>query len=273
MLAAAGVAAPVVEAELLLAAVLGRPRTQLRLSPDLSAEQEAAYARLVQRRATREPLQYLLGSAFFRHVELAVGPGVFVPRPETELLVDAVLPHLRGLNQPVIVDLCAGSGALGLAVVDECPAAVVTVVERGPEALRWLHTNVDRLGRGRVSVVAADVLDAALLTDASLLGGLAGRVDAVVANPPYVPAATPVGPEVEHDPPEAVFAGWDGLALMPGLIAVAAGLLQCGGVLAIEHGDTHRAALVAGLDRDSWRDVIDHDDLTGRPRFVTAVRR
>jgi release factor glutamine methyltransferase len=256
-LAAAGVASPRVDAELLLAHCLGVERSRLS-TVDGPAPPE--FAQAVQRRAAREPLQYIVGSAAFRYIDVAVGPGVFVPRPETELLVDAVLPVLA--PAATVVDLCAGSGALAVAIAHEVPGAQVYAVERSPAALPWLRRNASRTS---VTVVEGDV------TDPLLLGELPGRVDAVVSNPPYVPAGTLVEAEVRADPAEAVFAGADGLALIPAVIDRAAALLRAGGVLAIEHDET-QAQAVPVLLRDGWRDVADHRDLAGRPRYTTAVR-
>jgi release factor glutamine methyltransferase len=263
-LATAGVESARHDAEQLLAHLLNVSRAALLIRGEVSGDDAGAFDDLVTRRAAREPLQYLIGRAPFRHLELKVGPGVFIPRPETELLVDAVLPHLHTQPAPVVVDLCSGSGALALAIAQECPTAQVTALERSPDALVWLRANADGTG---VSVIAGDV------TDPHVLAELIGAVDVVVSNPPYVPSGTTVGPEVRHDPGEAVFAGPDGLALMPAVIATAARLLQPGGVLAIEHDDTHEQAMPALLRDDTrWTDIADHRDLTGRPRFATAVR-
>nr|MDQ6938306.1 peptide chain release factor N(5)-glutamine methyltransferase [Actinomycetota bacterium] len=242
------------------------------LAPAITSGQVDAFAEVVRRRQDREPLQYLLGHAAFRHLDLAVGPGVFIPRPETELLVDAVLPHLAAIAHPVVVDLCAGSGALGLAIATECPAADVTVVEHSTDALAWLRGNVEALGGGRVRIVAGDVTDPHLLSDPAGLGALVARVDAVLSNPPYVPEGSRVDAEVDHDPPEAVFAGADGLDLMPGIIALAAALLRSGGRLALEHSETHGPALLEAFEPRSWRDVAGHEDLTARPRYVVATK-
>lgn len=251
------------DAELLLAHVLGTPRSRLVLAPVPSADRVAAFDALVARRAAREPLQHLLGTAAFRHVQVAVGPGVFVPRPETELLVDAVLPHV-GAND-VAVDLCAGSGALALALADEVPGLAVVAVERAPDALSWLERNADGTG---VRVVRADVAAGPVLPD------LSGTVAAVVCNPPYVPAGRPVPPEVAADPPDALFAGADGLAVIRSVVARAGELLRPGGVLAVEHDDSHGTAVPELLRRDGrWRAVADHLDLAGRPRYATATRR
>ncbi|MDQ6849466.1 MAG: peptide chain release factor N(5)-glutamine methyltransferase [Actinomycetota bacterium] len=263
-LAGAGVASPRVDAELLLAHVLSVERARLVLNHDPDAKSRAEYAELVRRRANREPLQHIVGLAPFRHLLLAVGPGVFVPRPETELLVDAVLPILRDLDRPVVVDLCAGSGALALAIANEVPAARVHAVERSPAALEWLRRNA---ATSDITVVDADVKDPALLRD------LRGAVDVVVSNPPYVPSATQVEPEVHADPDEAVFAGADGLALMPAVIERAGELLRPGGMSAVEHDDTHAHAVLELLRADArWDKITDHADLSGRARFATARR-
>lgn len=264
-LGAAGVASPRVDAELLLCAVLGVPRTRLLTQRDLPRPALEQYRSWVERRAAREPLQYIVGTAPFRHVEVAVGPGVFIPRPETELLIDAVLPHLRDLPAPLAVDLCAGSGALALALAAELPTATVLAVEGAPRAFDWLQRNA--AGRSVVAV-HADVREPDALRDH------AGRADAVVANPPYVPDGVAVDPEVRADPPEAVFAGADGLALLPAVLERAAQLLRPGGWFAVEHHDTHGAAVVELLARDGrWADANDHRDLAGRPRYATARRR
>lgn len=263
-LAGAAVASPRVDAEYLLAHCSGVARSRLPLLREVTAAQQAAFELLLERRAQREPLQHLLGTAAFRHVELAVGPGVFVPRPETELLVDAALPLLGRTTRPIVVDLCAGSGALAVAVADEVAGARVIAVERDPAALQWLRRNTEGTG---IEVVEADI------SDPDLLAQVRGRAHAVLCNPPYVPAATPVDPEVRADPPVAVFAGADGLQLMPAVISRAAELLAAGGVVAIEHDDTHGAALPGLLHADGrWTEINDQLDLTGRPRYVTAIR-
>lgn len=263
-LTAAGVGSPRVDAELLLAHVLGVERSALPTIDGVGADDAARFGDLVRRRAQREPLQYLTGQAPFRYTMLAVGPGVFIPRPETELLVDAVLPSLTALDAPLVVDLCAGSGALAHSVAHEVPQATVIAVEQSPDALVWLRRNS---AASSVEVVAADVRDAGLLADHD------SAVDAVLCNPPYVPAGSAVGAEVAHDPSVAVFAGADGLALMPAVIDLAARLLRPGGVLALEHDDSQYESVPRLLRAgEQWCDVVDHRDLTGRPRYVTATR-
>ena len=263
-LSTAGVPAARADAERLLAAALGVPRTRLAAVDTVDAETAVRFAELVARRSAREPLQHLVGTVAFRYVEIAVGPGVFVPRPETELLVDAVLPVLRANPHPVAVDLCAGSGALALAVADEVPSATVYAVERSPSALHWLRRNC---AGSNVQVVAADVADPGLLPQ------LTDRVDALLANPPYVASDEDVDPEVRHDPADALFAGSDGLAVLPAVVATARRLLRPGAVLSVEHGDQQGTAITALISGDDgWRQVVDHRDLAGRPRYVTAER-
>jgi release factor glutamine methyltransferase len=259
----AGVDSARVDAELLLAHCLGVERTRLSTVDDVDDAAQRDFLAMVERRAAREPLQHICGCASFRYLDVAVGPGVFVPRPETELLVDAVLPALATVAAPVVVDLCAGSGVLALSIAREVPGATVHAVELQDAALAWLRRNAGT----EIAVVAGDV------TDPSLLAHLHGRVDAVVSNPPYVPLGTDVEPEVRADPAQAVFAGADGLTLMPAVIARAAALLRPGGVVAVEHDATHGEAVPRMLRQsDLWRDVADHRDLAGLARYATAVR-
>ncbi|GLH95688.1 release factor glutamine methyltransferase [Phytohabitans aurantiacus] len=259
----AGLPSARVDAELLAAHVLDVPRGQLAIAAGFTSEQLTAYRSLVARRAAGEPVQHLIGSAPFRYLELAVGPGVFVPRPETELLAGW---GIQGSGPaPVVVDLCSGSGAIALAVAQEVPGATVYAVERSPAALEWLRRNASGTG---VTVVAGDASDPAVLAE------LDGRVDLVLCNPPYVPAGAPVPADVaDHDPEDAVFAGPDGLAVIRPVIARAAALLRGGGRFGVEHDDTHGDAVPALLRADGrFTEVMDHQDLAGRPRFATASR-
>jgi release factor glutamine methyltransferase len=263
-LAQAGVASPRVDAELIAAHVLEVPRGRLALIETVRPDQLHRITALVGERARRIPLQHLLGTAAFRHLELAVGDGVFVPRPETELLAGWGIE--RTAAGAVVVDLCSGTGAIALAVADESKAARVIAVERSPVALDYLRRNA--IAFPSVEVVAGDVTDPGLLTAER------GAVDVVLCNPPYVPDGTTVAPEVaDHDPAEAVFGGADGLAVIRPVIALAATLLRPGGVLGIEHDDVHGDA-VPGLLRSDGRfaEVTAHHDLAGRPRFATARR-
>ncbi|MCO1579993.1 peptide chain release factor N(5)-glutamine methyltransferase [Crossiella sp. SN42] len=271
ILTQAGVASPRVDAELLAAHVLGVDRMKLGLIPLVDPPVIEAFHRLVRRRAQRVPLQHLTGRAWLGSLELAVGPGVFTPRPETELLLEWGLRALTGVSRPVVVDLCTGSGALALAVAHERPDATVHAVERDPAALTWARRNADaQADRGdtRVRLHAGDVADPGLLAE------LDGTVHLVLCNPPYVPEGTPVPPEVaEHDPHAAVFAEDEGLAVIRHVVRCAARLLRPGGGLAVEHDDTHGEAAVALLStRRVLAEVTGHLDLAGRPRFVTARR-
>jgi release factor glutamine methyltransferase len=268
-LAAAGVESPRVDAELLAAHVLGVARGALPGAPEPTDAQLVTFRDLLARRASRVPLQHLTGTAPFRHLEIAVGPGVFVPRPETELLVEWGLRWLGPGSSPLVVDLCAGSGAVALSVEAELPSSRVYAVELAPQALEWLRRNASGTG---VRVVAGDVLDPATLSD------LDGKVDLVLCNPPYVPETGPdasrLPPEVtDHDPPAAVFGGPDGLAVIGPLVGRVARLLRPGGAFGVEHDSGHAGAVGARLLADGrFTDVQLHDDLAGRPRFTTARR-
>lgn len=295
-LRSAGVASPQVDAELLLAHVTGRPRATLRLlDPAVDPELAATFDALVAQRCRRIPLQHLTGRAPFRHLELRVGPGVFVPRPETELVVDLVLAHLAQAPDtpaPVLVDLCTGSGALALALATEVPGGQVHAIERSTEALAWAGRNADehdaavRAAGSRLTLAAGDATTCAE-PDAPL-EHLVGGVDVVVTNPPYVPDdAVPREPEVrDHDPRLALFGGPDGLAVIRPLAVQAARLLRPGGLLLVEHADVQGEAAgplgVPGVlraqpdpvepGRAAWGAVVDHEDLSGRPRVTAAVR-
>ncbi len=266
-LAAAGVASPRFDAESLAAHVLGVSRGRLLLHPQVETRTADELRMLVVRRAAREPLQHLLGTGVLGPVEVAVGPGVFTPRPETELLLEWGLKALRGVASPLVVDLCTGSGALALAFAAERGDAVVHAVEVDPAALEWARRNVAEHG-DRVLLHAADVREPDLLDE------LAGRVDLLVCNPPYVPEGTPVPPEVaEWDPAVAVFGGPDGLEVIRAVAARAAVLLRPGGALAIEHDDTHAESVPALLRAvPGLVDVQEHSDLNARPRYATATR-
>ncbi len=270
-LAAAGVESARVDAELLLAHVLGLSRTGLVTAGDVDDDAARRFAGLVDERADRVPLQHLTGRAPFRQLELAVGPGVFVPRPETEQLTGWALDRIAGLDGPLVVDLGSGSGAIALSIAHEHPGARVTAVERDRGALHWTRHNAGaRAGAGDtpIGVVEGDMTDPALLTE------LDGRVDVVVSNPPYVPDGAHLPREVaDHDPPAALWGGPDGLDVVRGMLGVAARLLHRGGWLGIEHADQQGGALPAVVRaHGAFTDVADHPDLAGRPRYTTARR-
>lgn len=278
-LAEAGVPAPRVDAQLLAAHVLrvdvGEVQRLALLGRGLSAENLTRLEELIDARADRVPLQHLTGSAPFRHLELRVGPGVFVPRPETELLAGWAIDRLREAvdhgpdHRPLCVDLCTGSGAVALAVASEAPTATVVAVELSPEAVAWATHNRDLLDLP-VELREGDAGSPAVT------GDLDGTACVVVSNPPYVPSdAVPTEPEVaEHDPAMALYGlGPDGLHV-PRLVAErAAHLLRPGGWFGMEHADVQGDALVAHLRADArWSDVQDNRDHADRPRFITARR-
>jgi release factor glutamine methyltransferase len=262
-LAEAGVGSPRTDAELLAAHAAGTERGRLALA-EAGPEFLDRYDELVAQRANRVPLQHLVGTAAFGPVTVHVGPGVFIPRPETESVLEwAAAQQLS--RQPVIVDLCTGSGALALAVSKHWPDARVIAVDDSEDALAYARVNT--VGTP-VELIRADV------TEAGLLGDFDGQVDLIVANPPYIPDSAALEPEVaEHDPPHALFAGPDGMAVIDRIVELCARLLRDGGRCAVEHDDTTSARTVEAFTRTGqFVDVTARQDLTGRPRFVTATR-
>lgn len=262
-LRAAGVGSPGFDAAELLANAVGTTRARLPLVSSVSAEQAAVLDELVRRRSAREPLQHLTGVAGFRHLELAVGPGVFVPRPETELLAGWAIDRAREREAAVVVDLGTGSGAIAASIAHEVPQAVVHAVELDPDALAWAERNLRNTG---VILHQGDLADA--------LPELDGQVDVVVCNPPYIPltAWESVGLEArEHDPQLALFSGEDGLVAMRALERSAAQLLRPGGWCGAEHADVQgESAPGVFAASGRWVDVRDHRDLAGRDRYLTA---
>ncbi len=277
MLAEAGIADPRVDTELILAHVLGenRGRVQARaiLREPLVPEAWERALELAEERARRVPLQHLTGRAPFRSIELSVGPGVFVPRPETETVAQFAIDALQltPAAQPLAVDLCTGSGAIALALAHEVPTARVWAVEKSEEAYAWAERNVREWGDGRVSLLLGDV---AKLAELPALTELAGRVDVLISNPPYVPAGmVPRDPEVrEHDPELALYGGADGLDVVRIISRAALALVRPGGTLVLEHAELQGEAIRALLTADGWRAAATHADLTGRDRATTAVR-
>ena len=320
MLSAAGVQAPLADAELLVGHVLGVSRGRVQalgmLGERLSEAAQAALFGLAAERARRVPLQHLTGRAPFRNIELSVGPGVFVPRPETETVVDFALDALDalegraadrqetgGLQAGVqsqddarhttrVVDLCTGSGAIALAIAHERSTAQVWAVEKSAEAHAWATRNVAEWGEGRVQLVLGDVaaLDPATAgaawkepvartgtaAAASLddIFALAGTVDVLVSNPPYVPSdMVPRDPEVrDHDPALALYSGADGLDLIRVISRIGLSLVRDGGSLVLEHAEQQGSAIRMLLAADGWLAAETFPDLTGRDRTTTAVR-
>lgn len=272
VLTSARVPAAAVDAELLTGHVLGLGRGALRAKAiaglGVGQTDAAAIAALVERRAAREPLQHITGRAPFRRLDLAVGPGAFVPRPETELVAQFAIDALAATAGPgsIGVDLGTGSGAIALAMATEVPHAVVYGVEISPRAFVWARQNFREVGAPNARVVFADLSDA--------LPELDGTVDVVVSNPPYIPVgAIPRDPEVRlFDPEIALYGGIDGLDIVRQVSSTALRLLRRGGTLVIEHGETQAASIGALLAEDGWTALAHHRDLTGRDRATTALR-
>ncbi len=264
-LSRAGVGSPHNDAVALAAHAAGVDRGRLTLLTRIDADFLRRYDALVAARSRRIPLQHLTGAAALGPVTVAVGPGVFVPRPETEAMLEwATAQPLPA--EPVIVDLCTGSGALALALAAHWPGARVLAVDDSSEALAYARRNAAGTA---VQVVAADV------TAAGLLPEFDDGVDLVVANPPYIPDGTSLEPEVAQlDPPHALFGGPDGMAVIDCVVTLASRWLRAGGRCAVEHDDASSGRTVeAFAGAGDYVDVTAHRDLTGRPRFVTAVRR
>jgi len=259
-------------AEHLMAYVLGISRMDLhnpvivedRLAgfEDLTILEETFW-KLLDARAANQPLQYLTGVAYFRYLDIQVGPGVLVPRPESELLVQSVLDHCEKLTGIIsVVDLGSGSGALALAISTENPNTRVIAVEKDPAAIEWLKKNVSQINE-QVRIVESDVVDA--------LEGV--TCDVVIANPPYVPDSQELPQDVaEHEPAVALFGGPTGLDIPGRFIDTAARLLKPGGFFALEHTEDQAPALKELLS-ENFRDILCHLDLTARPRYTTAVRK
>jgi release factor glutamine methyltransferase len=272
LLARAGVPAPDVDTDVLIGHVLdvsrGRVQALTVLDAPLGSGDAARLRRLAERRAAREPVQHITGRAPFRSLELAGGPGVFVPRPETEQTTQFAIDALRAVPspEPVAVDLGTGSGAIALALATEVPHARVFAVENSPEAFVWSRRNIDGAGAPNVRAVFVDLADA--------LPELDGTVDVVISNPPYVPdAAVPRDPEVRlFDPHVAFYGGEDGLDIVRTISWVAWRLLRSGGALVLEHGERQGAAVRDLLTADGWRAAATHRDLTARDRVTTARR-
>ena len=262
----AGVASPDYDADALLAHVLGTTRGALVLVEEVGADAVAGFEALVSRRAAREPLQHLTGTAAFRYVELAVGPGVFVPRPETELLAGWAIAQALTLEAPVVVDLCTGSGAIARALADEAPHATVHAVELDPAAYAWAARNLAGTG--------VDLREGSM---AEAFDDLDGTVDIVVCNPPYIPleAWESVAAEArDHDPHLALFSGDDGLDALRVLERRSRSLLRPGGVVGAEHADVQGESAPGVFSASgAWTDVRDHRDLAGRPRYLTSRLR
>jgi release factor glutamine methyltransferase len=301
-LSAVGISSPPVDAAEIMAFALGTTRNRLFLQDEVTPEQRVHIEQLLTRRISRTPLQHLLGSTGFRHIEVEVGPGVFIPRPETELVTEAAIRELavQPVGERIAVDLCAGSGAIAISLGLEVEGSRIHAVELSDDAIGWTRRNVDAY-QARLSAVGSgvDVIhdDVAVVADhGHSLSRLAGRVAVVIANPPYIPDhMIPREPEVrDHEPAMALYGGDDGLDVVRALLRTAAVLIRPGGLLVIEHADVQGLAagargvpgvvsamtvdpLLSGLvnlpvGAKVFRSVTDRIDLNGLPRFTLARR-
>jgi len=271
-----GIESATADAELLAGHILGLSRggvqAQILIGATLDENQAEALTHLYARRLSREPLQHITGVAYFRQLELSVGKGVFIPRPETEfvaqLAIDAIKDAVTaGTTNPIAVDLGTGSGAIALAMATENPTAKIFAVEKSPEAFVFTRANFDKYsGQCDATLIHDDLIDA--------FEELNGQVSVVASNPPYIPvAAVPRDEEVRlHDPDLALYGGEDGMSVMRHVSATARRLLVNGGVLVVEHADSQSEQVCQLLLADGWREVRAHRDLTDRDRAVTAIK-
>jgi release factor glutamine methyltransferase len=276
-LSGAGIRNADVDAELLLGHVLGLSRGQVQAKAITDAvldpQQHRAAIEAVERRAAREPLQHITGRAPFRALELAVGPGVFVPRPETESVAQIAIDTLLAIpgGAPRAIDLGTGSGAIAIAMATEVPHAEIVAVENSPRAFLWARQNARELAGPNLRLIFADLAELPTELDRAPLDG---TFDVVVSNPPYIPlGAIPRDPEVRlHDPEVALYGGPDGLDVVRAISTRAVALLHPGGSLILEHGELQGAAIRELLAADGWRAAATHRDLLGRDRTTTALR-
>jgi release factor glutamine methyltransferase len=269
-LSEAGVPSPQADATWLLCHILDTDRsdllTRLTFDQELTAEQVSAFDAALARREKREPLQHITGTAAFRSLELKVGPGVFVPRPETEQVVQYAIDYLRQLPVPgKAIDLGTGSGAIAIAMAFEVPQTKVYAVELSEDAHKYAASNI---AANNVSV------ELRLGAMQQVVGDLIGQLDVVISNPPYIPdSAIPIDPEVrDYDPDLALYGGEDGLDVIRDISGIGAALLRPGGLLVLEHADGQSDAIRELLLNDGWFSVSAFQDATLRYRTITAIR-
>jgi release factor glutamine methyltransferase len=269
----AGVASPEVDADLLVGHVLEMSRGEVQAKAIAGAELRDdrldELSQLLDRRVAREPLQHITGRAYFRSLSLAVGPGVFVPRPETEQVTQYAVDALNAIpsEHPIAVDLGTGSGAIAFALATEVPTSRVYAVEVSPDAFRWTEINRDLTSASNATIALGDLTGA--------FPELDGTVDVVISNPPYIPTdAVPRDLEVQlHDPATALYGGVDGLDVVRNVSRAGLRLLHPGGTLVLEHGELQGASIAELLRADGWAAVATHRDLLGRDRATTALSR
>lgn len=274
--ASVGIESATADAELLAGHVLGLSRggvqAQILIGAELDESQAATLTELYGRRLAREPLQHITGTAYFRQLELGVGKGVFIPRPETEFVAQLAIDAIRdfitaGTAEPIAADLGTGSGAIALAMATENPSARIYAVEKSEDAFPFTAANFAKYASaGNATLIKGDLADA--------FADLDGTVSVVASNPPYIPIdAVPRDEEVRlHDPELALYGGEDGMSVMHLVSATAKRLLVDGGVLVVEHADSQSEQVCQLLLADGWRNVRAHRDLTDRDRAVTAIK-
>jgi release factor glutamine methyltransferase len=267
----AGVATPEADADLLIGHVLDLSRGEVQAKAiagvEIRSDQLDELEPMLARRVAREPLQHITGVAYFRSLALRVGPGVFVPRPETEQVAQFAIDALKAVPgpSPIAVDLGTGSGAIAFAMATEVPHSSVYAIEVSPDAFAWTTQNRELTGASNTTLALGDLADA--------FPALDGSVDVVISNPPYIPSdAIPRDLEVQlHDPAVALYGGADGLDVVRQVSTTATRLLHSGGTLILEHGELQGAYIAALLRADGWTAVATHRDLLGRDRATTAL--
>jgi release factor glutamine methyltransferase len=269
-LSTAGVPSPQADATWLLCHIIDTDRsdllTRITFDQDLAAEQLEAFLVALARREKREPLQHITGKAAFRSLELSVGPGVFIPRPETEQVVQYAIDYLRQLPMPgVAIDLGTGSGAIAIAMAVEVPQTKVYAVELSQAAFDYAAKNIE------ANMAAVELRLGAMQ---EVVSDLVGGLDVVISNPPYIPdSAIPIDPEVRNfDPELALYGGEDGLDVIRDISGIAAALLRAGGLLVLEHAESQSDAIRELLLNDGWLSVSAFQDATMRYRTITAIR-
>ena len=279
----AGVPSPRFDAESLVAFCLGIERTRVGLVKEIDEDKYRELEKLVEKRVRRIPLQHLLGEQGFRRLVLEVGPGVFIPRPETEILVEASVRYLKDLNNErnIVIDLCSGSGAIALAIATEISNSDVYAVEKSSDAFSYLTKNISNNSQKLIEVNSKVItINSSIRNPIPELEDLKGNVDAVVSNPPYIPSKMiPREPEVkEHEPELALYGGQDGLDLVRLVISQAKKLLKPGGFIAIEHADVQGSNVEETgvpfllLESKAFKNVEDRRDLNGLPRYSVGVK-
>jgi len=280
----ANVSSPRFDAESLVAFVLNTSRNRVGLISEISDEQYRDIEKLVEKRVRRIPLQHLTGEQGFRHLVLSVGPGVFIPRPETEILVESVIRYIKDRNQDkiIVVDFCSGSGAIALSIAKECSNVEVFAIEKSTEAFKYLEINYQKYKEEITSHnCIVHLIHADINSEIEVLNNLIGQIDVVVSNPPYIPEKM-VPKEIEvkdHDPSIALYGGKDGLEIVRVVVQKANKLLKKGGLLAIEHSDlqgnpdNELSVPYILKETDSFEKIEDRKDLNALPRYCVGIKK